>query len=342
VRPPHFWEKGGSRLLPVVLAPFSVLTAAATARRVAREGWRAPVPVICCGNATVGGSGKTTLALDLLDRLSARGVQPHALLRGYGGGSRGARRVQPGDDARQTGDEALLLAAAAPTWIGGDRAATARQAVAAGAGVLVMDDGLQNPTLQKDLPLLVVDGGFGFGNGRLLPAGPLRESVAVCAARCVAAVLIGADETDVASALPSSLPVLRARLVPGPASLALRGRRVLGFAGIGRPAKFFATLAEAGAELAHAIPFPDHHRFRAHELGGLLARAERLGALPVTTAKDAVRLPEAIRSRVAVADVRLAWENQDAIEALLDATLAATRLQQPEGFPPPSPAAGTA
>jgi len=325
VQAPRFWQRGGSPLVPALLTPLSVLTATATARRVARPGWRAPVPVVCCGNVTVGGSGKTTLALDLLGRLAAAGATPHALLRGYGGAGHRVRRVAPGDDAAETGDEALLLAQVAPTWIGGDRAATARAAVAAGAAALVLDDGLQNPTLRKDLSLLVIDGGFGFGNGRLLPAGPLREPVAAGAARCQAAVLIGPDEAGAAAALPPGLPVLRARLVPGPATRALRGRRVLAFAGIGRPAKFFATLREAGAAVVGEVAFADHHRFTASELAGLLARAEREGAVPATTAKDAVRLPATVRARLAVADVSLEWQTPDAIAALLNAMLAKGR-----------------
>jgi tetraacyldisaccharide 4'-kinase len=298
VRQPAFWQHDGAALPAALLAPLAGAVAAATARRVARPGWRAPVPVICCGNVTVGGSGKTTLALDLLRRLQARGVAAHALLRGYGGSARGTRRVLPGDDAAETGDEALLLAAA--------------------AGALVMDDGLQNPTLCKDLSLLVVDGGFGFGNARVLPAGPLREPVASGAARCQAAVLIGPDQATAAAALPPSLPVLRAQLVPGPATLSLRGRQVLGFAGIGRPAKFFATLREAGAVLAETVAFPDHHCFTTRELNGLIGHARRMGALPVTTAKDAMRLPKTLRDEVFVADVELIWQGEHGIDTLLD------------------------
>jgi tetraacyldisaccharide 4'-kinase len=318
MRQPAFWQHDGAALPAALLAPLAGAVAAATARRVTRPGWRAPVPVICCGNVTVGGSGKTTLALDLLRRLQARGVAAHALLRGYGGSARGTRRVLADDDAAETGDEALLLAGTAPTWIGGDRAAAARAAIAAGAGALVMDDGLQNPTLCKELSLLVVDGGFGFGNGRVLPAGPLREPVASGAARCQAAVLIGPDQAAAAAAQPAALPVLRARLVPGPATRSLRGRHVLGFAGIGRPSKFFATLREGGAVLADSVAFPDHHRFTARELNGLIGRAERMGALPVTTPKDAARLPKTLRDEVFVADVELIWDVEHGIETLLD------------------------
>jgi tetraacyldisaccharide 4'-kinase len=321
VQPPGFWRHDGSRLPPLLLAPLAALTTAATARRVARAGWRAPVPVLCCGNVTVGGAGKTTLALDLLRRLAARGAAPHALLRGYGGASRGTRLVKPGDDVAITGDEALLLAEVAPTWIGADRAAAARAAVAAGARVLVMDDGLQNPTLCKDVSLLVIDGGFGFGNRRVLPAGPLRESIAAGAARCRAAVLIGADDAGAIAALPAALPVLRARLLPGPVTQSLRGRRVLAFAGIARPAKFFATLRDAGADLAATLAFPDHHHFSGGAVRDIIDKAQRIGAVPVTTAKDAVRLPQAARDAVVVADIALAWQSDHAIDSVLDAML---------------------
>jgi tetraacyldisaccharide 4'-kinase len=308
-------------VLPVLLAPVAAVTAAWTAHRVARHGWRAPVPVICCGNVTVGGAGKTTLALDLGQRLAARGRRVHFLLRGYGGSMRSVHRVSGGDTAADVGDEALLLAAVAPTWIGGDRAASARAAVAAGADVLVLDDGLQNPTLEKDLSLLVVDGGSGFGNGRVLPAGPLREPVAAGAARCQAAVLIGADAAGVAAMLPPTLPLLRARLVPGAEVAGLAERRVFAFAGIASPEKFFATLSESGAILVGRVPFADHHRYTDRELRHLLEQAARFDAVPATTPKDAVRLPDAIRRQVHVIGVTLAWDDGASLDALLARTM---------------------
>jgi tetraacyldisaccharide 4'-kinase len=311
---PDFWARDG--VLPRLLAPVSHLVAASTARRLARRGWRAPVPVVCCGNVTVGGSGKTTLALDLGARLLRRGARVAFLTRGYGGRVRAVVQVAPGDDAAQVGDEALLLAALAPTFVSADRAAGARAAVAAGATVLVMDDGLQNPGLVQDLPLLVIDGATGFGNGRVLPAGPLREPVATGAARCQAAVLIGADATHAAALLPPGLPVLRADLAPDAADLA--GQRVLAFAGIGRPSKFFATLAQAGVQVVDQAAFPDHHPFRPAELQRLLRRAADLGAVLVTTPKDAVRLPPAIRDQVRVAGVSLLWADAAQIEWLLE------------------------
>ncbi len=316
LRPPCFWTSG-STLLPALLSPLAALSARLTAARVARPGFAAPVPVICCGNATLGGAGKTTLALDLARRLSETGIAVHILARGYGGRARGPLRVSAGHDAALVGDEALLLAEAAPTWIGADRAATARSAIAAGAAALIMDDGLQNPTLTKSLTLLVIDGGSGFGNGRVFPAGPLREPIAAAASRASAAVVIGPDRLGARASLPPALPLLTARLLPGPETAGLAGRRVLAFAGIGRPEKFFATLEEAGAVLVTRNAFPDHHPYSRDEITRLLAAAARLEALPVTTAKDRVRLPLPLRDHVMVLTVTLAWDDPAALHALL-------------------------
>ena len=315
VQAPAFWRQDG--VTARLLSPFSVITRIATARRVGQHGWRAPVPVICCGNVTVGGAGKTTLVLDLMRRLVASGQTPHALLRGYKGSARKGRRVRLDDTADQVGDEALLLAAVAPTWIGADRRISAAAAVAAGASVLVMDDGLQNPTLMKDVALLVIDGASGFGNGRLLPAGPLREPVAVAAERCQAAILIGPDVTGAAAQLPPGLPILRAQLVQDRSILSLHGRRILPFAGIARPDKFFIPLAEAGAIIVEQVPFPDHHLFSRRELDHLLQRATARQADLVTTPKDAVRLPTDVRAKVTVIGVSLAWDDPAALDALI-------------------------
>ncbi|GAB0118270.1 tetraacyldisaccharide 4'-kinase [Acidisoma sp. 7E03] len=318
---PRFWTEDG--LAARLLSPLGAVTATLTARRVARPGWRAPVPVLCCGNATVGGSGKTTLVLDLLDRLQALGESPHALLRGYGGRERGPLRVQPGlHEAAQVGDEALLLAQAAPTWVARDRAAGARAAIAAGATVLILDDGLQNPGLVKDCSLLVIDGGFGFGNGRLLPAGPLREPVRAAAGRCRAAVLIGPDLRDAGAALPPGLPVLAATLVQDLRGLDL-SRSYLAFAGIGRPEKFFAGLRQAGVTLGETRAFADHHPYAPAERTALAEAAAAQGLTLLTTPKDFARLPPAARTGIAVAGVTLAWSDPAAVDALLRETLQA-------------------
>jgi len=316
MRPPRFWQTGG---WPAdLLAPLGAVTAAITARRVARPGWRAPVPVLCVGNATVGGTGKTPVVIDLARRLRARGIDAHILTRGYGGATRRTLRVDPiCHDAVAVGDEALLLASVAPCWVGADRAASARAAVAAGAAALLLDDGLQNPLLTKDVSVLVIDGGAGFGNGKLLPAGPLREPAAAAASRCHAAIIIGADRADATAALPPGLPVLHARLTPGSSMHALAGARAYGFAGIGRPEKFFATLREAGIALAGTRAFPDHHPYRASDLAALRRDAAAADAALVTTEKDYVRLPASARAGIRALAADFAWDQPAAIDSLL-------------------------
>ena len=322
MRAPTFWQDPNARLLPLLLSPLGWITAEATRRRLQRPGWRAPVPVICCGNLGVGGAGKTTLVLDLLRRLQARAVDVHALTRGYGGTVQGVLRVDPSrHDATLTGDEALLLAGRATTWVSADRAASARAAVAFGAGCLVMDDGMQNPGLVQDSTLLVIDGEAGFGNGHLLPAGPLRETIARGAARTHAAILIGQDHLGVLERLPNGLPVLRASLEMAPEAHTLLGRRLVAFAGIGRPDKFFAALDAIGLDVVQRVGFPDHHRYRAFELDRLAAAADKKHALLVTTPKDATRLPENFRARVHILGVGLHWNDATAIEAVLDEVL---------------------
>ena len=338
MKAPGFWMRDG--LAAGMLVPLSCITTAITAHRMARGGWHAPVPVICCGNASVGGAGKTTLALDLAHRLTARGAAVHILLRGYRGSARGPRRVMRGDPADVTGDEAVLLAEAAPTWTGADRAASARSAIAAGAEVLLMDDGLQNPSLEKTMSLLVIDGATGFGNGRVMPSGPLREPVKAAAARSRAAVLIGPDTSGALARLPPDLAVLRADLEQGVEIDLVKGHRVVAFAGIGFPGKFFDSLERAGVVLVDREAFADHHPFTPGDLTRLAAKAHALDAILVTTPKDAVRLPAGMLAtpgpgrgtsmetrtepRIHVVGVHLVWREEAAIDALLDELLSAS------------------
>ena len=320
MRPPAFWFAPGPSAPAILLGPLQAITARITARRLTRPGWRAPVPVVCCGNVGVGGAGKTTLALDLALALRRRGVAVHCLTRGYGGRSVTVplRVDLARHDAALVGDEALLLAGIAPCWVGADRAASARAAIADGAEILLMDDGLQNPGLVQDWPLLVIDGTVGFGNDRLLPAGPLREPVAAAAARVRYAIMIGDDRTGAGSRLPAGLVRLQADLEMDPALAALRGHRLLAFAGIARPAKFFDALAATGLTVTATQGYPDHHRYRTHALDRLQREADRLGAVLVTTPKDAVRLPPDLRARVQVAGVALRWRDPAARNVLLD------------------------
>ncbi|MBL27951.1 MAG: tetraacyldisaccharide 4'-kinase [Rhodospirillaceae bacterium] len=214
----------------------------------------------------------------------------------------------------------MLLAGVAPTWVARDRKAGAEAAVTAGARAIVMDDGFQNPALAEDLSLIVVDGGYGFGNGRVMPAGPLREPVGDGLARADAVVRIGLDSANVATAISGALPVLEATLAAVEPE-ALGGRDVVAFAGIGRPAKFFETLEGLGCRLVARHAFPDHHPYRRDEVTRLIDEAAKANALAVTTAKDAVRLPVDLRQAVTVCEVALRWTDSTGIQALLRRTV---------------------
>ena len=312
MRPPAFWNDAGapeSRLL----APAGWLYARLARPRRGRP-QRASVPVVCIGNAVLGGAGKTPVALAVAERLAAAGHRPHFLSRGHGGRLRGPVRVDPAaHGAGDVGDEPLLLSRAAPAWVARNRPAGAAAAAGAGASIVVMDDGFQNGSLAKDASILVADGAVGYGNGRVFPAGPLREPATAAHARADALAIVGSLEC----ALPNGLPRLEARLMPAPGSERLAGEAVFGFAGIGRPAKFAATLRELGARLVGFRAFADHHAYRPEEVAALLEQAAALGARCVTTEKDAVRLPADIRASIETVAVTLEWRDPGGLDRLL-------------------------
>jgi tetraacyldisaccharide 4'-kinase len=289
--PAFWWTKRGA--VARLLSPLGVGYGAITGWRLRQTGRRAGIPVFCIGNFTLGGAGKTPTALAVAEILAAAGERPFFLSRGYGGRLTGPLRVDPASHrAEGVGDEPLLLARAAPTIVSRDRVAGAAMAQDAGASVIVMDDGLQNPSLAKDLTLAVVDSRRGIGNGAVFPAGPLRAPLAAQIARADAMLTIGtgAVAKDVESAF-AGRPVFHGRLTPdSDAVAALEGRKALAFAGIGNPDKFFRTLLEAGIRITATQGFPDHHRYTATEAKELIGRADAEGLTPVTTEKDLVRL----------------------------------------------------
>ena len=317
MKAPAFWTQDG--YLPRLLDPLGCLFKAGGAiRQFATPTHVAGIPVICVGNLVVGGAGKTPVALSLASQLAKIGQVAAFLTRGHGGRLSGPIQVDPSvHDAGDVGDEALLLAEIAPTWISRDRGKGGIAARDAGAEIIIMDDGFQNPGLTKTLSLVVVDGGYGFGNGRMLPAGPLREPIAQGLERASAVVLIGVDETKITESLPKHLPVLRATISSIAHDRLRAGVSVLGFAGIGRPSKFRASLETLGLEITHFKTFADHHSYTANEIQALLSEAERLGAVPVTTAKDHVRLPADVRSRIERLDISVRWEDEEALLLVL-------------------------
>jgi tetraacyldisaccharide 4'-kinase len=325
MREPGFWRRDCA--LARALAPAAMVYGAVAKWRMAGRGARAGVPVICVGNLTSGGAGKTPTAIAIARLLQAEGARPVLLTRGYRGRLAGPVQVAASHTAADVGDEALLLARAAPTVVARDRVAGAAAAIAAGASVIVMDDGFQNPALVKDCTLLVVDGAQGIGNGFVMPAGPLRAPLAAQLARARAVLIVGdaaaSANVVVARARAQSLPVMMARLAPDAAVVAaLVHKPVLAFAGIGNPEKFFATLAAARISATVTRAYPDHHRYDAGDASQLLADAARGGLTLVTTEKDLARMQgdatAAALARASIAlPVTMTFDDWDALRRLL-------------------------
>lgn len=337
--PPFWWERPGLR--SALLAPagwiYGRVARRIMDRRVRRE---VPVPVICVGNFTVGGSGKTPTALALADAVAARGLKPGFLTRGYGGAVRHPTVVDAAHhSAKFVGDEPMLLARRALTVASPDRVAGAGLLVSEGAEVIVMDDGFQSARLTFDHALMVVDARRGVGNGRILPAGPVRAPIVDQLRHAHSLLVIGdgaAADGLVRLAARAAKPVYTGHLVPQSPE-ALAGRNCFAFAAIGDPEKFFATLEAAGIRIARRRSFGDHHFFADDEIEELLDEAELYGLTLVTTAKDAVRLQGAhgrapeLADRVEVLEVELAFDQPDAAASVVEAAIEACKRRLVRG-----------
>src|SRR5882757_7112935 len=291
---PAFWHRPSS-MLARLLMPLGAIYGAVAAQRLAREGVDAGIPVLCVGNYHVGGAGKTPTVLALVNLLRDAGEAPIVLSRGYGGKLRGPVKVDPeGHAAVDVGDEPLMMTQAVAVVVARDRVDGVALARSQGASVIVMDDGFQNPAIAKDASLIVIDGDRGLGNACVFPAGPLRAPLPPQLARTDALIVVG--DGNAAGALAADIaargkPVLSAHLKPDDVSVAaLRGKRVLAFAGIGDPDRFFRTLRTSGIDVVRARAFPDHHTFSKNEIQTLTAEAKRDALTLVTTEKDLARL----------------------------------------------------
>jgi tetraacyldisaccharide 4'-kinase len=316
MRTPEIWQRRdfGSRLTLAALSPLGWVYSSVVAWKAKHAvPIHAGVPVICVGNLTVGGTGKTPVAIAVAQALAELGKKPFFLTRGYGGKLKGPIRVAPEHRAADVGDEPLLLAGAFPTVVARERNAGAKLATELGADVIVMDDGHQNFALHKDLSLVVVDAEQGFGNGLILPAGPLRERIGQGLARADAVIMVGDGEIDLRGFVGT---VLRAHIrhadMPD-----IGNARVVAFAGIGRPDKFFRSLKACGVEIVAERRFADHHVYTPSEIARLKSLARTQNALLITTAKDYVRLSDIGRAGIAVLPVEAQFEDPGRLDALL-------------------------
>lgn len=309
-RTPAFWQTRG--IASHLLRPLSWLYAVGVLLHAHfTKAQRAPLTVISIGNATAGGAGKTPTTIALAQLLQQMGHTPHILTRGYGAAIAAPTRVAQHTPA-EIGDEALLLAAHAPTWVGRNRSASAQKAAAADARIVLCDDAHQHHALHKDLAFLVIDGAYGFGNGRMLPAGPLREPLKSALARADAIVRIGEDTRDIGAVLPAHLPVFEATIHPAAHAPDLTKHPWVAFAGIAHPEKFFRTLKLHGAALSATYGYADHHVYSEAELEALAKQGHLM-----TTEKDWVRLPKAWQERVAFFPIMLQFTAPQALQQFL-------------------------
>ncbi len=320
MREPAFWSKRND-WRAILLSPLGVLYAAATARRLSRgTPVRLDVPVVCVGNINAGGTGKTPTVIALVERLRDMGHRPAVVSRGYGGKLEGPVEVDPARHrSEDVGDEPLLISAFSDVWVAKDRAQGGRAAQASGATVIILDDGFQNPSLEQDLKVVVVDAVRGFGNGRCIPAGPLREPVNVGLTRADAVITLGTHiaQNAFSEVLPEGLPRITGEVRPLQTGMDWSGGTYLAFAGIAHPEKFFATLRAEGANLVQTVALSDHEPLTASLIARLARDAATLGVELVTTEKDAARLPTSWRGKVLTLPVRLQFNDGEALNTLL-------------------------
>ena len=318
VHAPRFWFEPPSllsRLLQPAAFLYNGISKFLRGRVISQK---MSVPVICVGNVVVGGSGKTPVVRALIQHLQTLGLTPHIISRGYGGYLRGPLRVDPAiHTLGEVGDEPLMLSPIAPIWVAKDKVAGATAAIAAGATVLILDDGLQNPSLHKDINFLVVDASRALGNEQVMPAGPLREPVEDALSKTTAIIWIGSGHDALRNQLAKQKPLLLCAATTVATKGDINGKRLLAFCGLGNAQKFYDGLAAQGATIIKTANFPDHYVWSTFEIRGLLDEANALNAILVTTAKDAVRIPQSLREDIIICDVELQFADVAALQAQL-------------------------
>ncbi len=318
LKAPKFWYKKTDTYLSNTLYPLSLIFRIGTKLRnaISRKS-TSDLPVICIGNIVVGGAGKTPVALKLGAMLKQKGYNPHFVSKGYGGIENNNTLVKNWHSPQSVGDESLLLSEIAPTWIGKDRNKSFKLAKNYGADCIIMDDGFQNPTLQKDFSIIVINGEQGFGNKRVIPSGPLRESISRGISRANLIIIIGEIDKDVKKKIPNILPVIHGNFKISKKNKIYKNQKVTAFAGIAYPEKFYNSLNEQGAILEKKISYPDHHIFDENDMLNLAETANLTKSILVTTKKDFVRIPKSYRSLVSTLDGEIEFEDENLLIEIL-------------------------
>ena len=313
MKTPNHWQD--KNFLANLLYLPSCLYAFATWCRISfNKPQKVCAPVICVGNLTAGGSGKTPVAVSLAKLLKQKGKNPFFISRGYGGKLKDVIVDVKHHSSTEVGDEPLLLAREAPVVINPKRFEAAKKAVENGADIIIMDDGFQNPQLYKNKSLLVIDGAFGLGNTYPIPAGPMREFLSEGIKRADAIIMLGDDKTNILSKL-KDLPVFYGTVTPVRPQTK-RGKSVA-FAGIGRPQKFYQSLEDCGVNVVKTFDFPDHHFYSEDELSNIINCAKSLDADIFTTSKDMVKIPVSLQSNFKVLEIEIKWQDEKAISKFI-------------------------
>ncbi len=313
IKQPQFWKTNNK--ISMALWPLSLVYRLVTKIREMRaKPFKSQIPVICVGNVNIGGAGKTPVTIEVAKILQEQGKKVAFLSRGYGGYLYGPVRVDlEKHDAKQVGDEPLLLREIAPVYVAKNRTEGLKLISLSETDVIIMDDGLQNPNVVKDMCLLVIDGSYGVGNGQVLPAGPLRESLQAALSKVTATIFIGDDATKM---LPLETKIIRAKILPHNHEKFI-GKDVIAFAGIGNPEKFFGSLKELGGNIMKKVSFPDHYMYKEAELENLLKEANECGAMLVTTKKDFVRLDAKYKEKIQYLSIEISFSDKAVLEETL-------------------------
>ena len=318
LKAPKFWYLKRDSLLSNSLYPFSLLFRFGTKiRNLVSIERKTKLPIICVGNIVIGGAGKTPVALKIGNMLIKSGYKPHFVTKGYGGFEKNNTLVNDWHSPKSVGDEPLLLSEIAPTWIGLDRNKSFQLAKENGADCIVMDDGFQNPTLQKDFSIVVINGDQGFGNKRIIPSGPLRESINRGLSRTNLVITIGDISASVKDKIPKHIPLISANFKIKEDDMMLKGQRVTAFAGIAYPEKFFNSLKLVKANIVDKITYSDHHIYNENDLLYLAEIANKNKSILVTTKKDIVRIPKNFRSLVKTIDGFIQLEDENLLLEIL-------------------------
>ena len=318
LKAPKFWYQKKDTIFSQVLYPFSLLFRLGTKiRNLISHTHKSSLPIICIGNIVIGGAGKTPVALKIGKMLTEAGYKPHFISKGYAGIIKSNTLVEPWHSPKSVGDEPLLLSEIAPTWIGINRNNSIKLARNKGGDCIIMDDGFQNPTIHKDYSIIVINSSQEFGNRRVIPAGPLRESIKRGMSRTNLVVIIGERNKNLEKLIPSHIPIITSQFNINNENKIFKGQKITAFAGIAYPEKFFESLKKQGAKIVKEITYPDHHIFDENDLLNLAEIANITQSILVSTQKDFVRIPKSYRSLVNTLEGEIVFDNEDLVKEIL-------------------------